>query len=93
VYEPFTITENEKSHSPLKLILTIAVIGEIVVNCSIIWYLLIGIPMECEHLEAVTNGQQICSIEPGAYVIAGICVLLILLGIYYLAKGNLLRKE
>jgi hypothetical protein len=85
--------ENEKSHSPLKLIPTIAVIGEIVVNCYIIWYLLIGIPSDCVRLAAVTNGQQTCSIEPGAYIIAGICALLILLGVYYLAKGNLLREE
>jgi len=85
--------ENEKSRFQSKLIPRIAVIGEIVVNCYIIWYLLIGIPSDCAHLAAVTNGQQICNIEPGAYVIAGICAFLILLGIFYLVKGNLPRKQ
>ena len=80
--------EYEKSSFQSKLILTIAVIGEIVVNCYIIWYLLIGIPSDCAHLAAVSNGQQTCGIEPGAYVFAGICVILILLGVFYLVKGS-----
>jgi hypothetical protein len=80
--------ENEKSHSPLKLIPTIVVILEIVVNCSIIWYLLIGIPSDCTHHAAISNGQQTCGIEPGAYLIAGICAFLILLGVFYLVKGS-----
>lgn len=90
---PSQSQENKKIRFQLKLIPTIAVIGEIVFNCYIIWYLLIGIPSDCARLAAVTNGQQICSIEPGAYVIAGICALLMLLGVYYLVKGNLHREQ
>jgi hypothetical protein len=85
--------ENEKRSFLSKHIPKIAVIGEIVVNCYIIWYLLIGIPSDCAHLAAVSNGQQTCGIEPGAYVIAGICALLILLGVFYLVKGNLNREQ
>jgi len=85
--------ENEKIRYQSKLIPTIAVIGEIVVNCYIIWYLLIGIPSDCTRLAVVTSGQQTCSIEPGAYVIAGISAFLMLLGVYYLVKGNLHRKQ
>lgn len=89
---PSSSPENNKSRFHSKLVLTIAVIGEIVVNCYIIWYLLIGIPSDCAHLAAVSNGQQTCGIEPGAYIIAGICALLILLGVCYLVKGKLSRK-
>jgi hypothetical protein len=85
--------ENEKPVFLSKLVVTIVVIGEIIVNCYIIWYLLIGIPSDCAHLATVTNGQQTCSVEVGAYVIAGISVLLILLGVYYLVNRNLLRER
>jgi hypothetical protein len=83
------LPEIKKSVFFSKLIPAIAVIGEIIVNCYILWYLLISIPSDCTRLAAVTNGQQTCSIEVGAYVIVGISALLILLGIYYLVKGNL----
>jgi hypothetical protein len=90
---PSQSPENEKSRFLSKLILTIVVIGEIIVNSYIIWYLLIGNPSDCAGLAFVTNGQQTCSIEPGAYVIAGICALLMLLGVCYLVKGNLQREQ
>lgn len=89
---PSQSRENEKSRFQSKIIPTIIVIGEIIVNSYIIWYLLISIPADCARLAIATSGQQTCGIETGAYVIAGISALLILLGIYYLVKGNLRRE-
>ncbi|MDO9324831.1 MAG: hypothetical protein Q7T80_07715 [Methanoregula sp.] len=74
------------------LIPTIAVIGEILVNSYIIWFLLISIPSGCARLAAESSGQQTCGIEPGVYIIAGISAILILVGVFYLAKWNFSRK-
>lgn len=86
---PLKSQDNDKPVTVSKLAATLVVIGEIIVNSYIIWYLLIGIPSDCSRLASVTNGQQTCGIEAGAYVIAGVSALLILLGAYYLIKGNL----
>ena len=70
---------------------TLAVIGEILANCAIIWYLLIEIPAGCARLAAETAGRQTCGLETGAYGVAAISALLILAGIWYLAKWYLPR--
>jgi hypothetical protein len=75
------------------LIPTIAIIAEILVNSYIIWFLLISIPADCAHLMTESSGGQSCGIETGAYGIAGISAVLILIGIFYLAKWNFPRKE
>ncbi len=75
------------------LIPTIAIIGEILVNSYIIWFLLISIPSGCARLAAESSGQQTCGIEAGAYIIAGISALLILFGVYYLANWNFRQKK
>ena len=62
------------------MIPTIAVIGEILVNCSIIWFLLIDFPAKCALLAAETAGRQTCDLEAGAYVVATISVVMILGG-------------
>ncbi len=67
---------------------TIAVICEILANCFIIWFLLIDIPTKCAHLAAETAGTQTCGMEIGGYVIAMISALLILAGVYFLAKWH-----
>jgi hypothetical protein len=72
---------------------TIAVIGEILANCYIIWFLLIDFPARCTRLAAETAGQQTCGLESGAYVIAGISAVMILAGCYYLAKWNFPQAE
>jgi hypothetical protein len=90
---PSQSPENEKSRFQSKIIPTIIVIAEIIVNVYIIWYLLISIPADCARLAVATSGHQTCGIETGAYIIAGISALLILLGIYYLVKGNLHREQ
>ena len=72
---------------------TIAVIGEILVNSYIIWFLLIGIPSDCARLAAESYGRHTCGIESGAYIIAGISAILILVGVFYLAKWNFSRKK
>jgi hypothetical protein len=70
------------------MIPTIAVIGEMLANTYIIWFLLIDFPSRCARLAAETNGQQACGMEIGAYVIASISALMILGGVYYLAKWS-----
>lgn len=65
---------------------TIAVICQILANCYIIWFILIDYPMRCTRLAAETAGQQTCGLEAGAYVIATISAVMILGGVYYLAK-------
>ncbi|MDO9326541.1 MAG: hypothetical protein Q7T80_16445 [Methanoregula sp.] len=72
---------------------TIAVVGEILVNSYIIWFLLVSIPSGCARLAAESSGQQTCGIESGVYIIAGISAILILVGIYYLAKWNFSHKS
>jgi hypothetical protein len=75
------------------LIPTIAIIAEILVNSYIIWFLLISIPADCARFMAESSGGQSCGIETGAYSIAGISAILILIGIFYLGKWNFPRKE
>ncbi len=75
------------------LIPTIAIIGEILVNSYIIWFLLIDIPSGCARLAVESSGQQSCGIETGAYIIAGISAILILIGVFYLTKWNFPQKK
>jgi hypothetical protein len=75
------------------LVPTIAVIGEILANSYIIWFLLIDYPSKCARLAAETAGRQSCGLEIGGYVIASASAILILAGIYYLAKWNLPQEE
>jgi hypothetical protein len=70
---------------------TIALVLEILANCAIIWYLLVEIPAGCTRLAAETAGRQTCGLEAGGYVVAAISVVLILAGIWYLAKWYLPR--
>jgi hypothetical protein len=72
---------------------TIAVAGEIIINSYLIWYLLAAIPSDCARLSAETNGQQMCCIEAGAYIIAAISAILILVGVYYLGKWHFPRHK
>jgi hypothetical protein len=75
------------------LVPTIAIIGEILVNSYIIWFLLINIPSGCARLAAERSGSQTCGIETGAYIIAGISAILILVGVFYLAKWNFPQEK
>lgn len=70
------------------LVPSIAVIGEILANSYIIWFLLIDYPTRCARLAAVTAGAQTCGMEAGAYIIASISAIMILGGIFFLAKWS-----
>lgn len=72
---------------------TIAVIGEILANCYIIWFLLIDYPAKCTRLAVETAGRQTCGLEAGAYIIATISAFMILWGIYLLAGWNFSENE
>ena len=71
---------------------TIAVICEILANAFIIWFLLIDFPTKCARLAVETAGKQTCGMETGGYIIALISAVLILAGVYYLAKWNFANK-
>jgi hypothetical protein len=75
------------------LVPTLAVIGEILVNCYIIWFLLIDYPSRCARLALETTGKQSCGMEPGGYIIASVSAVLILAGVYFLAKWNFPAEE
>lgn len=75
------------------LVPTIAISGEILVNSYIIWFLLINIPSGCARLAAESSDSQTCGIETGAYIIAGISAILILVGVFYLAKWNFPQEK
>ena len=75
------------------LVPTIAVIAEILANIYIIWFLIIDYPSKCARLAAETAGTQSCGPETGAYAIASVSAILILAGIYYLAKWNFPQEE
>ena len=75
------------------LVPSIAIIGEILVNSYIIWFLLISIPSGCARLAAESSGQQSCGIEMGAYIIAGVSAILIIVGVFYLVKWNFRQKS
>lgn len=70
------------------LVPSIAVIGEILANSYIIWFLLIDYPTRCSRLAAATGGAQTCGMEAGAYIIASISAIMILGGIFFLAKWS-----
>ncbi len=72
---------------------TIAVIGQILANCYIIWFLLIDIPSRCARLAAETAGQQTCGLEAGSYVIASISGIMILAGVFFLAKWYVPQQQ
>jgi len=72
---------------------TIAMIGEILANCYIIWFLLIDFPLRCAHPAADTAGTQTCGMEAGGYAIALISAIMILIGVYYLANWYFPQQE
>jgi hypothetical protein len=75
------------------MIPTIAVIGEILANSYIIWFLLTDSPAKCARLEAETAGRQTCGLEAGAYIIATISAVMILWGVYFLVNRNFPQHE
>lgn len=84
---------SQAGESPSMLVPTLAVVGEILANAYIIWFLLIDYPMKCTRLAAETAGRQTCGMEAGAYVIATISAVMILGGVYFLAKWSFPQEE
>ncbi len=74
---------------PRSLLPTIGALGVIVVNALIVWFFLVGIPSDCARLAAENNGRQICGVEPVAYVIVGISVILIIACVGGILKWNM----
>lgn len=73
--------------APVSLALTAVV----AVNAYIVWYLLVAIPSGCADLATRSNGSQTCGIEPGAYVISGISIGIIVIAMYVFIRWNLTR--
>ena len=72
---------------------TIAVVGEILANCYIIWFLLIDFPLRCARIAIETAGKQTCGMETGGYIIASVSAVMILVGVYYLATWYFPHQE
>jgi hypothetical protein len=72
---------------PVSLVLTAVV----AVNIYIVWYLLVAIPSGCADLAARSNGSETCGIEPGAYVISGIAIAIVVIALYAFVRWNLTR--
>lgn len=70
---------------------SLALTAVVAVNISIVWYLLVAIPSECADLAARSNGSETCGIEPGAYVISGISIAIIVIALYAFVRWNLTR--
>jgi len=78
---------------PRPLLPTIGALVVIVVNALIIWFFLVGIPSDCARLAAETAGRQTCGVEPVAYVIVGISVILIIVCVGCILKWNMHRMQ
>lgn len=70
---------------------SLALTAVIAVNIYIVWYLLVGIPSGCRDLAARSNGSMTCGIEPGAYILSGISMVIIVLAVYAFVRWNLTR--
>ena len=65
----------------------------LLINLLIFWYLLVFWPGECERLSAATGGTQTCSLQPGAYIVGGINVLIIAGCIIFIFRWSRKKDE
>jgi len=70
---------------------SLALTALVAVNIYIVWYLLVAIPSGCADLAVRSNGSETCGIEPGAYIISGISVVIIIVAMYAFIMWNLTR--
>jgi hypothetical protein len=70
---------------------SLALTAVVAVNIYIVWYLLVAIPSGCADLTARSNGSETCGIEPGAYVISGISIAIVVTALYAFVRWNLTR--
>jgi hypothetical protein len=70
---------------------SLALTAIVAVNIYIVWYLLVAIPSGCRDLAARSNGSATCGIEPGAYILSGISVVIILVAVYAFVRWNMKR--
>ncbi len=70
---------------------SLALTAIVAVNIYIVWYLLIAIPSGCGELAARTNGSATCGIEPGAYILSGISLVIIVVAMYAFIRWNMKR--
>jgi uncharacterized membrane protein len=70
---------------------SLALTAVVAVNIYIVWYLLVAIPSGCADLAARSNGSETCGIEPGAYIISGISIAIVVIALYVFVRWNLTR--
>jgi hypothetical protein len=70
---------------------SLALTAVVAVNIYIVWYLLVAIPSGCADLAARSNGSATCGIEPGAYIISGISIAIVVIALYAFVRWNLTR--
>jgi hypothetical protein len=70
---------------------SLALTAVVAVNIYIVWYLLVAIPLGCADLAARSNGSETCGIEPGAYIISGISIAIVVIALYAFVRWNMTR--
>ena len=84
-------TSLRKGGSDWLVPVSLALTAVVAVNIYIVWYLLVAIPSGCADLAARSNGSQTCGIEPGAYIISGISVAIVVIALYAFVRWNMTR--
>jgi uncharacterized membrane protein len=75
----------EKNNPVLWIPLFLVGVG---LNISILWYLLITFPFECSRIAAESQGQVTCGLNAGAYLIAGVSLVILLLLVILFMKWS-----
>ena len=85
------LTTQPSDRTDLLVPVSLALTALVAVNIYIVWYLLVAIPSGCAVLAARSNGGETCGIEPGAYIISGISIVIIIVAMYAFVRWNLTR--
>jgi hypothetical protein len=83
--------DSGKSGTGLFRPVSIALVAVFAVNAYIIYFLLVAIPADCARLMKESGGTMSCGIEPGAYVISAVCLVILLVAAILFVKWNLGR--
>lgn len=84
-------TSLRKGGSDWLVPVSLALTAVVAVNIYIVWYLLVAIPSGCADLAARSNGSETCGIEPGAYIISGISIAIVVIALYAFVRWNMTR--
>jgi hypothetical protein len=63
----------------------------VAINAYIVYYLIVVLPAACGQTIALSHGAGTCTTGWGTYAISGICIVLIITGLYAFVRWNLTR--